>query len=76
VLIPFPEVHEKLILGLQHVIPVGQFRPKHDVTPNDLMDRTINPLSILLGLEHMADTRFNVEFQKMIEKIRAYILGL
>jgi hypothetical protein len=75
-LIPFHEAHEKLILGLQHVIPVGQFRPKHNVPPNDLMDRTINPLSILLGLEHMADTRFNGEFQKMIEKIRAYILGL
>ncbi len=76
VLIPFRSGNERLILGLQHVIPPDRFRPENKISPNDIMDRTINPLSILLGLEFTGDDRFNDEFQKMIRKIQDFILGL
>lgn len=76
VMIPFRTGGQRFFLGLQHIIPLERFKPTNEVPHNDLMDRTINPLSILLSLELVADSRFNDEFQNMIRKIQNFILGL
>lgn len=76
VAIPFRIGREKFYLGLQHEIQAEKYTPFNEVPPNDLMDRTVNPLTILCSLEYVADSRLNGEFQKMIEKIQAFVLGL
>lgn len=76
VMIPFRTNGDRYILGLQHDIPAESYKPANEVPHNDLMDRTVNPLSIMLSLELVADSRFNGEFQNMIAKIQNFVLGL
>ncbi len=76
VMIPFRNDNERFFLGLQHVISIEKYKPKNEIPQRDLMERTINPLSIMLSLELVADARFNNLFQIMIGKIQTYILSL
>lgn len=76
VMIPFRIRNEKFYLGLQHEIPEDKYQPENEVPHNDLMDRTINPLSILITLETSGDQRFGEEFQKMIKKIQGFVFNL
>ena len=76
VLIPFRVQGVNYILGLQHEIRDTDYKLHNGISPSELADRTLNPLSILLGLEHMGDERFHSEFEGMVQKIKDYILKL
>ncbi len=76
VMIPSRIQATKYILGLQHEIPANKYKPKNEVPPHELADKTITPLSVMLSLELVADSRFNDEFQLMIRKIQKFVLSL
>ncbi len=76
VLIPFRERGVRFVIGFQHEIAKDQFRPMNLVDANTLMDRTMNPMTIMLGLDMIGDERFPVEFAKAVQRIRDFVLSL
>lgn len=75
-LIPFKESEDEFFVGLQHEIDLSIFKPVHEIDELVLLDRTLNPIAILVSLLKDSDPDFEKNLLVTMKRIKNYILGL
>lgn len=76
VLIPFKELEDEFYIGLQQEIDLSLFRPMHVIDKSMLLDKTMNPIAILVSLLKNPDPDFEQDILFTMMRIKNYILGL
>lgn len=76
VLIPFKEGSDQFFIGFQHEISSEIFCPSHTVGESELLDKTINPLAIMMGLTEYPDENFEEDMFSTAMRIKDYVLKL
>lgn len=62
-------------LGLQHEIPEASFQKFLYANEEELLDKTLNPLAILLMAEMNSEEMYKSQFEAFTKRIRDFILG-
>ena len=76
VLIPFKEQGINYVIGLQHVIPEEMFRPDHQADRPNLLDKTINPLAVMVALLINPPEDLEPQLKKATRRIKEFVLSL
>lgn len=76
VLIPFQEYNEFFFVGFQHTISKENFKPRHLSDGNELLDKTINPLAVMVALFKSNPNDLQSELNKAAWRISHYVLSL
>lgn len=76
VLLPLITKESSYSLGLQHEIPETKFSSHGGGGKNEILDRLINPISILLSLQRNDEEIFEKEFAQVSMRIKNYIFNL
>lgn len=63
-----------LYLGLQHEIPKKYFEKLSHLLDQEILDRTKNPLSMLLLSNMISEDNYKKEFAEAMERLRSFIL--
>jgi PAS domain S-box-containing protein len=76
VLIPFSRQSEKLFIGFQHEIPKEKFKQVHNIIEMDLLDKTINPLSIIVSFQMTKLPGFEKPIANAMLRLKNLVLSL
>ena len=61
-------------LGLQHEIPEASYKKFVYANVEELLDRTLNPLAILLMADMKSEDLYKAQFEGFTQRVRDYIL--
>jgi PAS domain S-box-containing protein len=76
VMVPILTRASGFILGLQHEIPLEKYNAVGAGSQNEIIDRLLNPVSLLLSLPSSDEDIFEKEFRMATQRIRDYVLSL
>jgi PAS domain S-box-containing protein len=74
VLLPFSSKQRRLYLGLQHAVPATMIQKSSLEDELEILDRTVNPLSVMMGRELRGITEEDQIFRDSVRRLRDFVL--